>query len=163
MLASGAVQPQDTTSSNHVPDNDEADEQGAYDFERTAPAQFVSGQALTSAQQQAQGLGDIGPGWQQFTTQAYNAEPSGYDDPLESNAGAGFGLVGGRTTALIQAPDGPGSPGPRMEACGARATRARHGRLCLTRCRRWQSARWRSIRSTGRSGPAPAGPTSPQT
>ena len=106
MLASGAVQPQDSTPNNHVPDNDEADEQGAYDFERTAPAQSVSGQALVSAQQQAQGLGEIGPGWQQFTTQPYNAEPSGYTDPLESNAGAGFGLVGGRTTALIQGPDG---------------------------------------------------------
>jgi sugar lactone lactonase YvrE len=107
MLASGAVQSQDDTSStNHIPDNDEADESGDYDFERTAPAQFVSGQALISAQQQAQGLGEIGPDWQQFTTQPYNAEPAGYDDPLESNAGAGFGIVGGRVTALITAPDG---------------------------------------------------------
>ena len=39
MLASGAVQAQDDTSStNHIPDNDEADESGDYDFERTAPA-----------------------------------------------------------------------------------------------------------------------------
>jgi len=105
LLASGAVQPQESED-EHVPDNDEADEQGAYDFERTAPAQTVSGQALISAQQQAQGLGEQGQSWQLFTTQPYNAEPAGYDDPIQSNAGAGFGLVGGRITSLVQAPDG---------------------------------------------------------
>jgi hypothetical protein len=105
LLSSGAVQTQ-ATADNHVPDSDEADISGAYDFERTAPAQTVSGQALISAQQQAQGLGQEGPAWQLFTTQPYNAEPAGYTDPLESNNGAGFGLVGGRITSLVQAPDG---------------------------------------------------------
>jgi sugar lactone lactonase YvrE len=105
LLSSGAVQPP-PSQDEHVADNDEAAQQGAYDFERTAPAQTVSGQALVSAQQQAQGLGEQGPGWQLFTTQPYNAEPAGYTDPLESNSGAGFGLVGGRITSLVQAPDG---------------------------------------------------------
>ncbi len=41
-----------------------------------------------------------------MTTQPYNAEPAGYTDPMWSNAGAGFGLVGGRTTALVAAPNG---------------------------------------------------------
>jgi hypothetical protein len=105
LFSSGAV-PSQATEDNHVPDSDEAAISGAYDFERTAPAQSVSGQALVSAQQQAQGLGRQGPAWQLFTTQPYNAEPAGYTDPLESNNGAGFGLVGGRITSLVQAPDG---------------------------------------------------------
>ena len=105
LLASGAVEPP-PSQDEHVADSDEADQQGAYDFERTAPAQTVSGQALISAQQQAQALGQRGAAWQLFTTQPYNAEPAGYTDPLESNNGAGFGLVGGRITALVQAPDG---------------------------------------------------------
>ena len=103
LLHSGAVQPA-ATENNHVPDSDEAAIAGAYDFERTAPAQTVSGEALISGQQQAQGLGEQGPGWQLFTTQPYNAEPAGYNDPLESNAGTGFGR---RTPA----------PTPRKPAC----------------------------------------------
>src|SRR5690242_10014802 len=66
LLSSGAVEPP-PSQDEHVADSDEADQQGAYDFERTAPAQTVSGQALISAQQQAQGLGHQGPAWQLFT------------------------------------------------------------------------------------------------
>lgn len=106
MLKSGSVPSASTTTTQHVADNLEAQESGAYDYERTAPAQFVSGDALVSANEQASGLGEQGPAWQQFTTQPYNAQPAGYNDPLESNAGAGFGLVGGRVTTLAQTPDG---------------------------------------------------------
>jgi sugar lactone lactonase YvrE len=87
-------------------DSDLADEQAQYGFERTAPALSVSGQALIAANQQAGGLSTTGGPWQDITTQPYNAEPDGYTDPIWSNAGAGFSLVGGRTTALVQAPDG---------------------------------------------------------
>ena len=105
LLRSHAVPTQPTTTT-HVADNLEAQESGAYDYERTAPAQFLSGDALLSANQEASALGEEGRAWQQFTTQPYNAEPAGYTDPLESNAGAGFGLVGGRVTSLVQTRDG---------------------------------------------------------
>jgi sugar lactone lactonase YvrE len=87
-------------------DSDVADEAAQYSFERTAPALTVSGQALIAAGQQASGLSVTGGPWQDVTTQPYNAEPAGYTDPIWSNAGAGWSLVGGRTTALTQAPDG---------------------------------------------------------
>ena len=84
-------------------DSDLADEQAQYGFERTAPALSVSGQALIAANQQAGGLSTTGGPWQDVTTQPYNAEPAGYTDPFWSNVGAGFSLVGGRITALVQA------------------------------------------------------------
>jgi sugar lactone lactonase YvrE len=87
-------------------DSDIALEQAQYGFERTAPALTVSGQALIAAGQQAAALPTVGGPWQTVTTQSYNAEPAGYTDPFWSNAGAGWSLVGGRTTALMQAPDG---------------------------------------------------------
>jgi sugar lactone lactonase YvrE len=88
------------------PDSDVADEAAQYDFERSAPAASVSGAALASAFQQAQGLRTEGGPWQEVTTQAYNGQPSDYTDPFWSNVGAGFSLVGGRTTALAQTPGG---------------------------------------------------------
>ena len=87
-------------------DSDLAQAQAQYGFERTAPGSTVSGQALIAASQQASGLRGTGGSWQQVTTQPFNAEPAGYTDPFWSNIGSGFSLVGGRTTALVQAPDG---------------------------------------------------------
>ncbi len=87
-------------------DNDLADQQDQYDFERTAPAAAVSGQALLSAAQQAGTLRSFGGAWQEVTNRPYNGQPSNYTDPFWSNVGAGFSLVGGRTTALAQTPDG---------------------------------------------------------
>ena len=87
-------------------DSDLAFEAAQYGYERTAPALTVSGQALIAASQQAAGLGQVGGPWQFVTTQPFNAEPADYTDPFWSNIGAGFSLVGGRTTALAQAPDG---------------------------------------------------------
>jgi hypothetical protein len=96
-----------TPSPTHTPDDgDLADSAAQYDFERTAPATSVSGAALVSAQQQARSLPVTGGPWTEFTTQPYQAEPAGYTDPFWSNAGAGFDLVGGRTTAMTQTPDG---------------------------------------------------------
>ena len=94
------------TNSHQADDADLADAQAQYDFERTAPAGYVTGPALASAAQQAARLGQTGGTWQEFTTQSYNAQPSGYTDPFWSNVGAGFSLVGGRVTALVTAPDG---------------------------------------------------------
>ena len=95
------------TSPTHTPDDgDLADQFAQYDAERTAPAGAVSGQPLVNAQQQAAALPTVGASWQEFTRQPYNAQPSNYTDPFWSNVGAGFSLVGGRTTALAAAPDG---------------------------------------------------------
>ncbi|MBV8930421.1 MAG: hypothetical protein JO152_14975 [Mycobacteriaceae bacterium] len=96
-----------TTTESHAPaDNDLADQQAQYDYERTAPAQAVSGAAMLSAAQAANGLPAEGSRWQEFTDEPFNAQPSDYTDPFWGNEGAGFSLVGGRTTALAQTPDG---------------------------------------------------------
>jgi sugar lactone lactonase YvrE len=97
----------EATTATHTPDdNDLADQFAQYDYERTAPAQAVSGAALLSATQEASGLPSQGSSWQEFTSAPFNAQPSDYTDPFWSNIGAGFSLVGGRTTALAQTPDG---------------------------------------------------------
>jgi sugar lactone lactonase YvrE len=87
-------------------DGDLLGQQAQYDFERTAPAGFVSGQALVSAAQQAASMARSGGAWQEFTNQPYQAEPSNYTDPFWGNEGAGFSLVGGRVTALATTADG---------------------------------------------------------
>jgi sugar lactone lactonase YvrE len=94
-------------TANHTPDDgDLADQFAQYDAERTAPGGEVSGQALVSAQQQAAALPVTGSAWREFTNQPYNAQPANYTDPFWSNEGAGFSLVGGRTTALATTADG---------------------------------------------------------
>jgi hypothetical protein len=94
-------------TNTHTPDDsDLAGQQAQYDFERTAPAGYVTGPALADASAQAASLRHTAGDWRQFTTQAYNAQPAGYTDPVWSNAGAGWSLVGGRVTALVAAPDG---------------------------------------------------------
>ncbi len=87
-------------------DGDLADQFAQYDNERTAPAGFVSGDALASAARQAARLGAVGGRWQEFTNQPYNAQPANYTDPFWSNIGAGFSIVGGRITALATTRDG---------------------------------------------------------
>ena len=77
-----------------------------YGYERSAPALSVSGQALLSAQRQSGALAASGGPWQEVTNVPYNAQPANYTDPFWSNVGAGFSLVGGRTTSLVQTPDG---------------------------------------------------------
>ena len=87
-------------------DNDLIAQQAQYGYERSAPAQSVSGAALVAAARQAAQLPTSGGSWQEVTTQPYNLQPSNYTDPFWGNEGAGFSLVGGRTTALAQTPDG---------------------------------------------------------
>jgi sugar lactone lactonase YvrE len=98
----------DTSNSvNSTPDdNDLADQNAQYDFERTAPAAAVNGPALASAEQAASALPATGGQWQLTTDKPYNAEPSNYTDPFWGNEGAGFSLVSGRVTALVSARDG---------------------------------------------------------
>jgi len=94
-------------TNNHTPDDsDLMDSQNQAEFEETAPAGYITGPALADAAQQADRLRHTGGTWQEFTTQAYNGQPSDYTDPFWSNAGAGFSLVGGRVTALATTPDG---------------------------------------------------------
>ena len=95
-----------TASPTHTPDDgDLADQFAAYDNERTAPYGSVSGAALVAARQQAAAMPVVGSAWQEVTTAPYNAQPSNYTDPFWGNEGAGFSLVGGRTTALVATPD----------------------------------------------------------
>src|SRR5258708_941951 len=93
-------------SSDGAPDGDLMDQLAQYDYERTAPAAAVSGQALINAVQQAQSMPVTGSTWQEMTNAPYNEQPANYTDPFWGNEGAGFSLVGGRTTALAQTPDG---------------------------------------------------------
>jgi hypothetical protein len=86
-------------------DGDLADQFDQYYAARTAPAGYVTGNALGSAAAQAAALPSTPGQWQEFTTQPYNAEPAGYTDPFWSNLGAGFRLVGGRVTALAATHD----------------------------------------------------------
>ena len=94
------------TATHTGDDEDLADQQAQYDFERTAPATTVSGQALVAAAQQAASMPQTGGSWQEFTNKPYNAQPSNYTDPFWGNEGAGFSIVGGRTTALATTADG---------------------------------------------------------
>lgn len=93
-------------ATSRTADGDLAEQQAQYAFERSAPAENVSGAALLSASRQAAGLTATGGSWQEVTTAPYNAQPANYTDPFWGNEGAGWSLVGGRTTALAQAPDG---------------------------------------------------------
>jgi hypothetical protein len=107
IVKNGSTAAENAPTNNHTPDDgDLADSQDQYDFERSAPAGYVTGPALASAAAQAAGLGHSGGSWQEFTSQPYNAQPAGYTDPFWSNAGAGWSLVSGRVTALVTAPDG---------------------------------------------------------
>jgi sugar lactone lactonase YvrE len=94
-------------TNTHTPDDgDLADQFAAYSFERSAPAATVSAQALIDARQQATQLPTTGGAWTEETSKAYNANPSNYTDPFWSNVGSGFGIVGGRVTALVATPAG---------------------------------------------------------
>src|SRR6201994_4579986 len=114
-------------TNNHTPDDsDLADQFAQYESERTAPAEAVSGDALTTAQQAASALPRTGGGWQEFTNEPYNGQPSNYTDPFWSNAGAGFSLVGGRTTALITTRDGTWFAGTADGGVWRSADQGRH-------------------------------------
>ncbi|HET6875587.1 MAG TPA: hypothetical protein VFH70_12450, partial [Acidimicrobiales bacterium] len=94
-------------SATHTPnDGDLADQMAQYDAERTAPSGTVAPGALASAVQSASTLQTSGGSWTPVTNQPYNATPPGYTDPYWSNVGSGFGIVGGRTTALSTGPLG---------------------------------------------------------
>lgn len=67
---------------------------------RTSPGVQVPGQALADAAAQAGRLPVSGGTWSQVTSGTYNNDAPGFDDPVWSNFGAGWGLVSGRTTAL---------------------------------------------------------------
>jgi hypothetical protein len=94
------------TNDHQGDDGDLMDTMAAYNAERTAPAGYLTGDAIGAAAQQAAQI-PYSPGyWQQVTTEPYNAQPTNYTDPFWSNVGAGFSLVGGRVTALATTPDG---------------------------------------------------------
>ena len=88
------------TTNDHDEDVEGTDELNSFAFERTAPALTVPGAALAAAEAQAAALPVVGGSWNQLTTTPDNAQPRGFDDPIWSNAGAGFSNVSGRVTAL---------------------------------------------------------------
>ena len=79
-----------------------ADRAQQYTAQRTAPGTSVSAGALLNARAQAARLPLRGGSWTEQTTAPYQAEPAGFTDPIWSNAGAGFDVVGGRVTALAR-------------------------------------------------------------
>jgi hypothetical protein len=95
-----------SVNGNQGSDGDLMDQMGQYNAERTAPAGYLTGDALGGAAQQAAQIPYTPGFWKEVTTQAYNGQPSNYTDPFWGNEGAGFSIVGGRITALTQAPDG---------------------------------------------------------
>jgi len=89
-------------TNTHTPDDgDLADVFAAFSFMRSAPAATVSAQALIDARVQAAALPTSGGAWSEETAKPYNANPSDFTDPFWSNIGSGFGIVAGRTTALV--------------------------------------------------------------
>jgi hypothetical protein len=107
--AAAYAQSHDTSAGSYVSaggDADLMDEQAQFGYERSAPAQDVSGAAMVAAAQQAATMPTTGGAWQEVTTKPYNAQPDNYTDPFWGNEGAGFSLVGGRTTALAETSDG---------------------------------------------------------
>lgn len=77
-----------------------ADRAAQYAFARTAPGLRVPPAAIPSALAAAATLPRVGGAWTEVTHQPYDAAPAGYTDPVWSNEGSGFGLVGGRMTSL---------------------------------------------------------------
>ncbi|MEO6999042.1 MAG: hypothetical protein ABI112_13250 [Terracoccus sp.] len=77
-----------------------ADRAGQYASMRSAPGTSVSAAALVAARAQAAAMRTSGGRWAERTTGPDNNEPAGFTDPFWSNAGAGFGISGGRVTAL---------------------------------------------------------------
>ena len=88
-----AVTPTAPTNTHQGDDGDLADTMAAYNAERTAPAGYLTGDAIGAAAQQAAQIPSTPGQWQQFTTQAYNGQPANYTDPFWSNVGAGFSVV----------------------------------------------------------------------
>lgn len=84
-----------------APDAGMASEAEQYASARVAPGTTVSGQALVVGQQQASALRVTGGPWQEITSQPYDGNPPDYTDPFWGNQGSGFGITGGRTTALV--------------------------------------------------------------
>lgn len=81
-----------------------ADRAAEYANQRVAPGTSVPAEALSTARADAERLPLAAGAWREITTQPYNANPDGFEDPVQSNMGTGWGLVSGRITAL--APDG---------------------------------------------------------
>ena len=99
--ASPAATPTAPTNTHQGDDGDLADTMAAYNAERTAPAGYLTGDAIGAAAQQGAQIPSTPGKWQQFTTQAYNGQPANYTDPFWSNVGAGFSLVGGDRKSVV--------------------------------------------------------------
>jgi hypothetical protein len=87
-------------SSHGSPDIATVNELNAYGLERSFPGLTVPGGALSAAEAQAAALPVVPATWNELTNQPYNEQPTGYNDPIWSNVGAGFGIASGRVTAL---------------------------------------------------------------
>ncbi len=141
-----------STTTRTPDDGDLADEMAQYETERTAPAATIGGGALASAVAQAATLPNTGSSWQEVTTKPDNAQPVDYADPFWGNEGAGFSLVGGRTTALVQTPGGAWFAGTADGGVWRSTDQGQHWTRRSTLCHRSRLARSLSIRRMDRSG-----------
>ena len=133
-------------------DSDLADESAAVRLRTHAPRQ----------RRVRAGAGQRGPaGWQLGSSAgrlaggdhaAVQRGAANYTDPFWSNIGAGFSLVGGRSTALAQDPDGAWFAGAADGGVWRSTDQGATWPRCSTPCRACRSARSPSTRSTARCG-----------
>jgi len=104
LLGITAVPATSTATTTRVPDDNISALANEYLQMRSFPSDHVPDGAFAAARAAADATGSVGGSWREQTTQPYNAEPAGYNDPIWSNAipapGAGFSIVGGRVTAI---------------------------------------------------------------
>ena len=81
-MASRAVTKTTPTNTHQGDDGDLAATMAAYNAERTAPAGYLTGDAIGAAAQQAAQIPSTPGSWQQFTTQAYNGQPAELHRPV---------------------------------------------------------------------------------
>jgi hypothetical protein len=77
-----------------------ADRAAEFANQRIAPGTVVPAEAITAARADAARLPAAAGVWREVTNQPYDANPAGFEDPVESNVGTGWGKVSGRITAL---------------------------------------------------------------
>jgi hypothetical protein len=95
-----ALRAAQSSSSHGSPDIETVNTLNAYGLERSFPGLTVPGGALAAAEAQAAALPTVTATWNELSNQPYNEQPAGYNDPIWSNVGAGFGIASGRVTAL---------------------------------------------------------------
>ena len=151
------------TNTHQGDDDDLADTMAAYNLERTAPAGYLTGDAIGAAAQQAAGscrrraTGSSSPPSRTTASRPIH-RPVLVEHRRRLLPGGRPGHRPGDHSRRL-----PGSRARPTAACGAPTTRARTGPRSPTSCPTCRPGRWRSTRRTARCGWAPARPTSRRT